>query len=381
MAKRRRSPVVTATIFSLLTAPSIGSSEYIETSRLRFLAIGDWGGQDLAPFYTEEQWETAQGMARVASAGVVGEEDDPRQPAASFVLSLGDNFYFNGLQEDVDEETRFQETFEKVYHHEELQLPWYIIGGNHDHCGDISKQLKFSEDPNTRWSFPDFNHRIVKEFSPNKNSPSVKVEIIMIDTIQLAGNACFAPESASSEEYFAAPPGPGNDQASTAQAAMTLEWIREALEKSDADYLMVAGHYPIYSACSHGSTPELVENLDPLLKQYGVTAYLSGHEHCQFHFAHDDMNYFLSGAGHNCCYGSDEKKYLPKGGELKYLLADSTDYSGSAGVRGGFLSFDVTRNNMIVTVHKESGDALYETELFPRDSAFTMRGGDEVAVA
>jgi hypothetical protein len=39
---------------------------------------------------------------------------------------------------------------------------------------------------------------------------------------------------------------------------MTLSWVKKAIEQSDADYLIVARHYPIYSACSHGNTMELI---------------------------------------------------------------------------------------------------------------------------
>lgn len=203
----------------------------------------------------------------------------------------------------------------------------------------------------------------------------------MIDTIQLAGNECFPPEAGFTAEYFEPPPGPdANDEASLNQAAITLDWIKSTLEESDADYLVVAGHYPIYSACSHGGTPELLESLDPLLKEHGVTAYLSGHEHCQFHFAHENMNYFLSGVGHDCCYGGTMKKFLPEGGDLKFLLADDTDFSGSSGVRGGFMSFDVSKDDLIVSVHRESGDVLHESKLLPREKRFRRRKGDNVAV-
>mmetsp|Transcript_10179 Transcript_10179/g.22637 ORF Transcript_10179/g.22637 Transcript_10179/m.22637 type:complete len:385 (+) Transcript_10179:147-1301(+) len=381
MAIKRLRPLPTlAFLISLLHAQASGSNEYVNANRLRFLAIGDWGGQASYPYYTEEQWETAQGMARVASAGGMELDDEHDRPAASFVLSLGDNFYWNGLEEGIDVETRYEMTFEKVYHHEELQLPWYIIGGNHDYCGDITKQLKFSETPDTRWNFPDYNHRIVREFSLNEDSPTIKLEIIMIDTIQLAGNECFPPESEFSAEYFAPPAGPAADEKSLNQAAVTIDWIKTALEESDADYLIVAGHYPIYSACSHGGTPELLNTLDPLLRQYGVTAYLSGHEHCQFHFALEGMEYILSGAGHDCCYGSMMKEYLPKGGDLKFLLADDTDFSGSSGVRGGFVSFDVGQDDMVVSIHRESGDVLHESVLLPRKSHFKRGKGDDIAV-
>lgn len=256
----------------------------------------------------------------------------------------------------------------------------YVIAGNHDYCGDITKQIDFTE-TNERWSFPDYNHRIVREFSVDDNSPPVTLEIIMIDTIQLAGNICFPEENGgggteggpptsswTAEEYFQPPPGVDvNNAEAVNTAAVTLEWVKQALKESKADYLMVAGHYPIYSACSHGGTPELLKNLDPFLKEYGVTAYLSGHEHCQFHFEHQAMNYILSGVGHNCCYGSNMKSSLPPGGELKYLLADDTDYSGSSGVRGGFISFDVGRDDMILNMHRENGDVLHMSKLKPRN--------------
>jgi tartrate-resistant acid phosphatase type 5 len=91
---------------------SSGSSS--SGGNLRFLAIGDWGGLDHFPYHTKEQMETADGMARVAS-----------EYESEFVLALGDNFYYAGLKGDTEEANmRFQETFEKVYSHDELMVPW-----------------------------------------------------------------------------------------------------------------------------------------------------------------------------------------------------------------------------------------------------------------
>ena len=141
--------------FSFLVASNLpawsiaGSSDHVSSddhvviagaSRLRFLAIGDWGGQSTPPYYTEGQWDTAQGMARVAGAVVAGgsgsgdgdidlergDDDDHRsRPAASFVLAMGDNFYWGGLRgDDEDARTRYEGTFDKVYGHPDLQVPW-----------------------------------------------------------------------------------------------------------------------------------------------------------------------------------------------------------------------------------------------------------------
>ena len=250
------------------------------------------------------------------------------------------------------------------------------IGGNHDYCGSIESQIEFTKRPNTRWTFPDYNHRVVKEFtvgdgastSDGKNKNTVKLEIIMIDTVQIAGHRCHGPgyESISKASYFDPPPGPIN----FAQAQTTLDWIEDSLSKSDADYLIVAGHFPIYSACSHGNTEYLVKHLDPMLKKHGVTTYLSGHEHCQFHFQNDGMDYILTGTGHDCCYGADNKENLPNNGELKYILADSNDYSGDSGARGGFASFELDDKEMIAKIHNEDGDVLYKTKLVPRSENF-----------
>jgi len=253
----------------------------------------------------------------------------------------------------------------------------YSIGGNHDYCGNIESQIEYTKRPSTRWTFPDYNHRVVKEFtvdndgastSDASNHKTVKLEIIMIDTIQLAGHRCHGPGyvSLTNEGYFDPLPGPIN----FAQAESTLNWIEDALSKSDADYLLVAGHFPIYSACSHGNTDDLVQRLDPMLKKYGVTAYLSGHEHCQFHYQNEGMNYILTGTGHDCCYAAPNKQNLPKYGDLKYLLADSVDYSGDSGARGGFASFELDDKEMTAMIHNENGDILYQTKILPRDTAF-----------
>jgi hypothetical protein len=45
-----------------------------------------------------------------------------------------------------------------------------------------------------------------------------------------------------------------------------------------ADYLLVAGHYPIYSTCEHGGFACL-QRLDRLLHANGANAYFSGHDH------------------------------------------------------------------------------------------------------
>ena len=66
---------------------------------LNFMVVGDWGGQDDPPYYTDPEHDVAEQMGQVAAA-----------MGAQFTLSMGDNFYDNGVK-DVDD-PRFKETFE-----------------------------------------------------------------------------------------------------------------------------------------------------------------------------------------------------------------------------------------------------------------------------
>lgn len=61
-----------------------------------------------------------------------------------------------------------------------------------------------------------------------------------------------------------------------------LEHINSMLEEANRrnpTWLLVAGHYPIYSVGEHGDTSELQSYLQPLLQKYGVHAYFCGHDH------------------------------------------------------------------------------------------------------
>ncbi|KAL3899643.1 MAG: hypothetical protein SGPRY_012610, partial [Prymnesium sp.] len=60
-------------------------------------------------------------------------------------------------------------------------------------------------------------------------------------------------------------------------------WVEEALISSDADYLVVGGHYPVHSPSGHGPSSCLLRRLKPLLEQAQASVYFSGHDHCLFH--------------------------------------------------------------------------------------------------
>lgn len=89
----------------------------------------------------------------------------------------------------------------------------------------------------------------------------------MLDTIKLCGNS----NDFSDEK----PRGP----LSALGANRQLTWLEERLARSEADFLLVAGHYPVWSVSRHGPTACLLQRLRPLLIKHKATAYLCGHDH------------------------------------------------------------------------------------------------------
>lgn len=91
--------------------------------------------------------------------------------------------------------------------------------------------------------------------------------LVLIDTVLLCGN--------TDDFEGAEPEGPQD----AGVARRQLGWLRRVLAASRDDYLLVAGHYPVWSVAEHGPTRCLLKHLQPLLLKYHVTAYLCGHDH------------------------------------------------------------------------------------------------------
>src|ERR1700740_1068049 len=73
-----------------------------------FLVIGDWGRDG-----AQHQRDVAVQMGKAAA-----------ELGSRFVMSVGDNFYDNGVQSVSD--PQWQSSFEQVYTDPALQIPWYV---------------------------------------------------------------------------------------------------------------------------------------------------------------------------------------------------------------------------------------------------------------
>ncbi|KAG9473099.1 tartrate-resistant acid phosphatase type 5 [Eleutherodactylus coqui] len=298
---------------------------------LRFAVMGDWGGLPLPPYYTKQETLVAAELANTVSNW-----------GADFIVSVGDNFYYSGVKDVTD--SRFQKTFEDVFDAESLSsVPWYIIGGNHDHNGNITAQLAYTN-VSSRWKFPDLYYDLSFKI-PKTN---VSVRLLMLDTIVLCGN---------SDDFLGEQPlGSSNQKLANEQ----LSWLVEKLESSKDEYLLVAGHYPVWSIAEHGPTKCLQHLLEPLLTKYSVTAYLCGHDH-NMQYLQDDsgIGYVLSGAG-NFMENSRKHEDRVPADYLRFFQGDSE-------TMGGFVYMQVTPKEMHITYIQSGGKSLFQTTLNPRD--------------
>ncbi|KAI6230398.1 Tartrate-resistant acid phosphatase type 5 [Aphelenchoides fujianensis] len=350
---------------------------------LDFFVVGDTGGFafDIGTNFlnyirpTDAQIRVADAMAEIAA-----------KDGVDFIINVGDNIYWNGADDVFD--TRFETVFEKPYESDRLLVPWYMIGGNHDHLGNISAQVAYTNH-SSRWQatfFLPFNRILSFRTFPSLyykasyafNRFGTTADFIFIDTIVLCGNSIDV-DSRSLWSWITAtkhvPDRPPPQYVE--EAARQWAWIEEQLKNSRADYLFVVGHYPIHSMSAHGPVKCLVDRLDPLLRKYHVSAYMSGHDHAlQFYrFDNDGSNihYLVSGTGSRT--DSSEKHMGVDGAGLLYHYPRQAETSwwrralrqGQLGYGwGGFSRFRLTPTEATVDFLVRSAELEYRDVIKPR---------------
>lgn len=256
---------------------------------LNFLALGDWGRQG-----QDHQREVGACMGETAE-----------RLGARFVISVGDNFYEDGVS-GVDDPA-WKASFEDVYTAPSLQVPWHVALGNHDYRGNAQAQLDYSAHSN-RWHLP------ARWYSFTANSPDqAQIEVFVVDTSPMIGS--YYADNARRVKV--------GDQKDN--VPVQLAWLDERLRASKADWKIVVGHHPIYmgrairylSAMASDRRPRrkdgllgLSAQLDPILQRHRVALYLNGHIHDLQHVQHGVTHYVCTGAGskvaHYCGLGGSD---------------------------------------------------------------------------
>jgi acid phosphatase len=229
---------------------------------LNFIVFGDWGRRG-----ERDQKEVAEQMGKAAQS-----------INARFIISVGDNFYENGVASVDDKQWKL--SFENVYTAPSLQVPWYAILGNHDYHVNCDAQIAYSK-MSSRWNMPSRyymqSHQIDKD---------VTADFFYIDTTPMVRSYY--------DRFFEEGT---RDQVITQNVPEQMDWFKQALAASKAQWKIVFAHHPIYSGGEHGDTSELIETVLPLLHEHKVQAYFNGHDHDLQHLMAGEVNLFCSGAG------------------------------------------------------------------------------------
>jgi acid phosphatase len=279
-----------------------------EQNPFNFLVVGDWGRGG----HHNQQ----------AVADRMGAEAGARR--SRLIASTGDNFYMFGVSSVTD--AKWRSSFENVYVHRGFQgIPWYAVLGNHDYGGNVAAQIAYAQAHPGRWNMD--SHLYSRSF-PAPDGPDV--DLFFIDTVRLIGKEGF-PFSFLGSEI-----GP-NDQRDQ------IDRLARALEASQARFKFVFGHHGIHSIGPHGGEMQMA-TLDGLLRRYGVTAYVHGHDHCLYHISHNGMDYICSGGGSQvlATYHGSNRPGCVYAGDCDPLGSDLASPRWHSFIRdAGFASFDV----------------------------------------
>jgi tartrate-resistant acid phosphatase type 5 len=299
----------------VLAAPLAPAFADARDGALNFLAVGDWGRE--GAFH---QADVAARMGETASA-----------MNARFVISVGDNFYEDGVV-GVDD-PQWKTSFEDIYSAPSLQVPWRVILGNHDYHGDSQAQIDYSH-KSRRWRMP-ARWTEVSETAPD----GARVDFFLLDTSPFISG--YYKDGAKKVKVA------GQD------TAAQLAWFEDALTRSKADWKIVVGHHPVWplregeaGGEDGGAAKDMQARIDPILHRHGVHLYLNGHDHDLQHVEKDGTHYVCTGAG------SKTRKACEPGAGSDFCSVDS-----------GFIACSVSGRAIRIAYRDHTGATLHVVDI------------------
>ncbi|MGS4346708.1 metallophosphoesterase [Myroides odoratus] len=267
-----------------------------------FVVLGDFGR--VGDYYQKEVAQ-ALGNAMVVLDG-------------EFVVSVGDNFYPNGVASTRD--YHWMSSFEQVYTSPSLYADWYVALGNHDYLGNVQAQIDYSQ-ISRRWNMPDRYYS--KTFTLDNGK---QLLLVVMDTNP------FIERYHKSDKY---------SDLKEQDTAKQLQWLEETLGNAgpEVQWKVVVGHHPMYSGGKRNKnkdTQGFEQQFADFFDRHQVDAYICGHEH-DLQIIKPKNRYttqFLSGAA---------SEVRPSG---------TMEHTIYAAAEPGFMTFSILDNTLTVQVVK-----------------------------
>ena len=238
---------------------------------------------------TPEQWKTLKGDVNLFIAndlgrngyyeqkpiaelmGVMGETIGPEA-----VVAAGDVHHFEGVVSTQD--PLWMTNYELIYSHPELMITWLPVLGNHEYRGNTQAVLDY-RNISRRWEME--GRYYTKVYDDN----GVSIRLVLIDTTPLINR------------YHNSSTYPGVD---SQDIDAQLKWIDKTLNEATEDWVIVAGHHPMYADTKKDliEQKDMQERLLPILQRYKskVAMYVCGHIHNFQHIrrGNDGIDYVVN---------------------------------------------------------------------------------------
>lgn len=205
--------------------------------------------------------------------GVMAEEVGPE-----FVLATGDVHHFEGVRSVND--PLWMTNYELIYSHPELMIDWFPVLGNHEYRGNTQAVLDYTN-VSRRWTMP------ARYYTKTFTEKGATIRIVWVDTAPMIDK--YRNES---ETY---------PDACKQDYKQQLAWVDSVLTAAKEDWVIVAGHHPIYAETPKDESErrDMQTRLDPILRKHKVDMYICGHIH---NFQHvrkpgSDIDYITNSAG------------------------------------------------------------------------------------
>jgi hypothetical protein len=164
-----------------------------------------------------------------------------------------------------------------MYNHRNLaNLDWWAVAGNHEYMGNSQALIDYSK-VNPHWNMP------AKYYTKVFKKGGATIRFVMLDTTP------FIKRFRESDKY---------PDAKEQDRGAQLEWLNKVLSEAEEDWVIVAGHHPVYADTTKNKSErdDMKSAINGILRKHNVAMYICGHIHSFQHIRRKgyDIDYIVN---------------------------------------------------------------------------------------